>query len=90
MELQNSSETVEPSMAAPRVSWVSRFESRMHKLPLGRQTLGCLQWVVVAALVASGFYGAEAINNGVELAMKSDGSASQPILVVAAPPTARD
>jgi hypothetical protein len=86
---KNASDAVEPSLTAQREpSLITRFESRLQTLPFGRHTLSCLQWCVVGALVLSGFYGAEAINSGVELAMRADTTNSPQIIVAAAAPTA--
>ena len=89
---KNASDAVEPSTAArPQQSFIARLENRIQKLPCGRYTLGCLQWCVAAALVLSGFYGAEVVNSGMELAMRNDTTTnSAPIIVAAASPTVRE
>ena len=53
-ELQNSSQTAEPSADAP--------ESRPGVAR--RLLLGCTRWLVVFAFVATGYFGAAAVHSG--------------------------
>ena len=84
------SEAVEPSPLAtakgvatgePRLN----FSARLEALPAGRALLGCMQWAVVLGLVVTGFFGAEVIHNGVQLATRTDAPNTAQILAASAP-----
>ena len=97
-ELHLSADTVEPSPAdlriapaariahAPTLSWSERY-ARLECCAVGRTVLGTLRWAVVCGLVLAGYFGAGAINAGVEHAMQGGPSVNgvQPILAASSP-----
>jgi hypothetical protein len=65
----------------PRPSLSARLEATAP----GRALLGFLQWAVVLGLIVTGFFGAEAINSGVELATRAEAPSTAHILAASAP-----
>jgi hypothetical protein len=63
-ELQNSSQAAEPSADAG-TPFRRSLSQRLQAGKWGRALLGCTRWLVVFALVASGYFGAAAVHSGV-------------------------
>lgn len=63
MELQNSSQTSEPSIG-PDVHANPSLTQRLQSSRAGRLLLGCTRWLVVFGLVATGYFGAAAVHFG--------------------------
>ena len=90
-------ETVEPSFVQPPVRKTAKaagtpaqasLMKRLEQSRLGRGVLACMRWGVVCGLVLSGFFGAEMVSAGIDLASRnaataSSGDAAQPILASA-------
>lgn len=64
MELQNSSQTAEPSTGGPEVRVGPSLIERLQSSRAGRLLLGCTRWLVVFGLVATGYFGAAAVHFG--------------------------
>jgi hypothetical protein len=94
MELHIDVETVEPSLIRTNTPSVAAFSAqtpflkRLETIRLGRALLSCMRWGIVCGLVLSGYFGAEMINAGIELASRQqDGLVnSQPLLASASAP----
>ena len=68
---QSTAPPVEPSDSQPAAGGGGRWlalSRRIERYLLGRLTLHGLRWAVVFALIGSGYFGAEAIRDGVHLA----------------------
>jgi hypothetical protein len=87
-------ETVEPSFVHPPVRKPAQraaqpsFLKRLEKSRTGRAVLGFAQWGVVCGLVLTGFFGAELVSTGIDLASQSNVAAGpidtpQPVLASA-------
>ena len=87
-------ETVEPSFVYPRVIKPVRAAAqpsllkRLEESRGGRAVLGFLRWGVVCSLVLTGFFGAELVSSGIDLASQSNVAAAssdtpQPVLASA-------
>lgn len=83
-----SDETVEPAcapVAAPGTAAASTdacpgITARLRSTAFGRLVHSCLQWAVVLSLITSGYFGAELISTGVEMATRSHGPGTGQIL----------
>ena len=69
-------ETVEPSFVHPPVRKAVQAPAqpsilkRLEQSRGGRTVLGCMQWAVVCGLVLSGFFGAELVSAGINMASR--------------------
>jgi hypothetical protein len=88
MELHMLSDTVEPSLGVPAHGEAQprpSLSARLEATSLGRAFLGCMQWVVVLALILSGYVGAEIIHTGVQRALGHDSdTTAAPMLAASA------
>lgn len=64
MELQNSSQTAEPSTGGPDVHVRPSLTRRLKSGRAGRTLLGCTRWLVVFGLIATGYFGAAVVHSG--------------------------